>query len=254
MDFDENLQAIETAARLIKEARMAVIFTGAGLSTPSGIPDFRGSTGSLWSKDNPMEVASLSVFYNQPERFFNWFYPLARHIAESEPNDAHIAIAKLQEAGYFQAVITQNIDRLHQGAGSNNVLELHGAATSATCLYCGAHYEAEQYLPAYLIDGAVPHCEKCNEVIKPDIVLFEEQLPAKVWTEAEELCKACDLIFVAGSSLEVVPAATLPVIAVRNGAHLIINNQNPTQMDELATLTIHQRVELTLPAIARILL
>lgn len=254
MQREEIPQEIITAARLIKEARLAVVFTGAGISTPSGIPDFRGSSTSLWSTEIPMEVASLTVFQEQPERFFKWFHPLAKKISAARPNPAHIAIAELEKAGFIRGVITQNIDRLHQEAGSRQVYELHGSATTATCLSCHSHFLADQYLPDYLLNETIPLCPNCGKILKPDFILFEELLPDRTWTEAEELCQMCDVILIAGTSLEVVPAATLPMIAARNGAHLIINNFAPTQMDSVATVVIHENVEKVIPAIARILL
>ncbi len=247
-------QDIETAARLIREAQLAVVFTGAGISTPSGIPDFRGSNNSIWHHDSPMESASLTVFHNQPERFYKWLHPLAVKIFAAEPNAAHTAIARLEKAGFIKAVITQNIDQLHQKAGSESVFELHGSATSAICLKCQTHFNQQEYLPDFLEHGTIPRCSVCNSVLKPDIVLYEELLPARTWENAEEICQRCDLLLVAGSSLEVVPASTLPMIALRNGAHLIIINYSTTQLDDLASLVIHDGVEKTLPAIARILL
>jgi NAD-dependent deacetylase len=254
MDISRNNQAIQTAARLIKDARLAVFFTGAGISTPSGVPDFRGSTDSLWNTNNAMEVASLSIFHEHPERFFNWLYPLANQIVAAKPNPAHLAVAEMEKAGLVKAVITQNIDHLHQDAGSQNVLELHGSITTATCSACSHQFTMEEYLPDFLKTREIPRCSICGGVIKPDIVLFEELLPFETWSEAERLSQVCDLMVVAGSSLEVIPASTLPMNAVRTGAQLIIINRTPTQLDSMASVILSNDVVDVLPNIARILL
>jgi NAD-dependent deacetylase len=245
---------IQTAARLIREAHLAVVFTGAGISTPSGIPDFRGNPSSLWNIINPMEVASLTAFRNQPDRFFDWLYPLAQKIKNAKPNAAHVAIAKLEEAGYIQAVITQNIDYLHQAAGSKKVLELHGTSRTATCTQCLKQYTSDEFLAQFIETKAIPRCSDCGGILKPDIILYEELLPVGTWAEAERFSRECDLMVIAGSSLEVVPASMLPLIAVRNGAHLIIVNQSPTDLDSLASVVLNEDVIEVFPTLTRILL
>jgi NAD-dependent deacetylase len=247
-------QAIETAARLIREARLAVVFSGAGISTPSGIPDFRGGPNSLWTATNPMDSASLTVFMHQPERFFAWLRPLAEKIMGAEPNPAHIALAQLEKAGLIRAVITQNIDQMHQRAGSQHVLELHGTCQHARCIACQKEYPAEAYLPNLIKEGTVPHCTGCGGILKPNIVLFEELLPQQTWAEAEALSQECDVMLVAGSSLEVIPASSLPAMAARNGAQLIIVNRSETHLDSAASLVLNADVVDAIPAIARILL
>lgn len=253
MDSPAGLQAVELAARMIEGAHQAVVFTGAGISTPSGIPDFRGSPDSLWQTNNPIEVASLTVFKQDPQKFYDWFRPLAIRIAAAEPNPAHVAIAQMENAGRFKAVITQNMDQLHQRAGSQHVLELHGSARSATCLSCGRHCSAEEFLLVFLEGDVIPRCSRCGGILKPDLILFEEMLPADVWREAEMLSQNCDMMLIAGSSLEVIPAASLPAVAARNAARLIIVNKTPTHLDSVAALTISADVVDVLPAIARIL-
>jgi NAD-dependent deacetylase len=245
---------IQTAARLIREAHLAVVFTGAGISTPSGIPDFRGNPSSLWNNINPMQIASLTALRNQPERFFGWLYPLAQKINKARPNAAHLAIAQLESAGFIKTVITQNIDYLHQAAGSTKVLELHGTSKTATCSQCHRQYTSDEFLPQFIETKAIPHCADCNGIIKPDIVLYEELLPVNTWNEAEQISKECDLMVIAGSSLEVVPASMLPLIAIRNGAQLIIVNHSPTDLDSIASLVLNEDVVDVFPAIARILL
>lgn len=247
-------QAIETAARLIREARLAVVFSGAGISTPSGIPDFRGSPTSLWQSTNPMDAASLTVFMHQPERFYAWLRPLAEKMMQASPNPAHIALAEMEKAGYIKAVITQNIDHLHQLAGSQRVLELHGTCQQAHCIACQREVPADIYLPDLIEHGTVPHCAGCGGILKPNIVLFEELLPQQTWTEAEVLSQECDVMIVAGSSLEVIPAASLPAVAARNGAQLIIVNRTQTHLDSVASVVLNADVVEAIPAIARILL
>ena len=254
MNSVSDFQAIETTTKLIQASHLVVVFTGAGISTPSGIPDFRGSADSLWALNNPMEVASLTTFYNQPERFFNWLHPLAEKIANAQPNQAHQAIAQLEQAGYIQAIITQNIDNLHQRAGSKHVLELHGSIRSATCQSCQIAYPVEIYQVDFLQNHSIPRCPECGTILKPDIILFEELLPFQTWAQAEKLSETCDIMLVAGASLEVVPAASLPSLALRNGAQLIIINQSSTHLDKLASVVIHDDVEKILPIIARSLL
>lgn len=201
-----------------------------------------------------MESASLTVFHDNPQKFFDWLFPLAKKMAAAKPNAAHQAIADLEKAGYLRAVITQNIDNLHQTAGCKHVLELHGSALTATCISCRIKYSSAEYLPEFVQTGNIPHCKTCGGILKPDIVLYEELLPTRTWAEAEQLSQDCDVMIVAGSSLEVVPAATLPLMAARNGAELIIINRTPTHLDSVATVVLNDDVTRALPEIARIVL
>ena len=229
--------AIQRASELIHSARHAVVLTGAGISTPSGIPDFRSQNTGLWTKDDPMKVASLTAFRNRPEVFFNWLRPLAQKIWQAKPNAAHIGLAELEKAGVLKAVITQNIDGLHQEAGARNVLEVHGSARTASCKACRKSYPAAQFREAFL-EGGIPRCPVCKTILKPDIVLFEEMLPTDVWEKAEWHCSHADVMLVVGSALEVVPAAGLPYTAVENGAILIINTLSPTYLDDRAAILL----------------
>ena len=179
-------QSIHRAAELVKTSRHAVVLTGAGTSTPSGIPDFRSAESGLWTRYNPMEVASLTTFRHHPERFFTWIRPLARGILSAPPNPAHQALARLEQAGYINTIITQNIDGLHQRAGSKNVLEVHGSFRSLTCVGCYQQYTAADFLAPFLETGEIPLCPACEHILKPDVVLFEEQLPVHIWLEAQE--------------------------------------------------------------------
>jgi NAD-dependent deacetylase len=242
---------IELASKLIRATKMGVVLTGAGVSTPSGIPDFRTEGSGLWTHYDPMEVASLTLFRHQPEKFFDWMRPLARQIMEARPNPAHLALARLEEAGYIRAVITQNIDGLHQRAGSRQVYEVHGTFQSLTCIGCYQKFAAQGYIEPYLEEGVIPRCPHCLQVLKPDVILFEEQLPIHAWLSAQQACRQCDLILVAGSSLEVTPVANLPYEAVQNDAKLIMINQAPTYLDMRAAVLLRGDVAEVIPRLAR---
>jgi NAD-dependent deacetylase len=242
--------AIEFAADLFRSARRAVVLTGAGLSTPSGIPDFRSEGTGLWSRDEPLMVASLSTFRTAPEKFFQWFRPLASQIFNAQPNAAHLAMAEMEKAGRVHSVITQNIDMLHQKAGSKNVIEMHGTMRTLTCSQCYHQAEAFPYIGAFVECGEMPRCPKCGSVMKPDVILFGEQLPQSAWYTAQRDARECDLMMVAGSSLEVLPVAGLPMQALDRGAHLIIVNNSPTYLNVRADVTILENVAGIIPAIA----
>jgi NAD-dependent deacetylase len=242
--------AIEFSAELLREARRAVVLTGAGLSTPSGIPDFRSEGTGLWSHDEPLEVASLSTFRVDPRKFYAWFRPLASQIFDATPNQAHYALAELEMEGHIHSIITQNIDLLHQKAGSKNVIEMHGTLSTFSCTQCFQQVEALPYLKPFVEEGEVPRCPACGAVLKPDVILFGEQLPQKAWFAAQRASRACDLMMVAGSSLEVLPVASLPIQALDRGAHLIILNNSSTYLDVRADSVIHGDVADMLPAIA----
>jgi NAD-dependent deacetylase len=239
--------AIQCAAEIVRGSRNAVALTGAGISTPSGIPDFRSPSSGLWEKYDAFEVASLNAFRHNPQNFFNWMRPLARDIHVATPNPAHLGLARLEEAGYLKTIITQNIDGLHQRAGSKNVLEVHGTLRSLTCVRCYQQQNAADYMDAYVEQGIIPHCSKCDGFLKPDVVLYGEQLPARTWLKAQESCKRCDLMIVTGSSLEVLPVAGLPMRAIDYGAHLIVINQSRTYIDIRADLVLNVNVALAIP-------
>jgi len=227
---------------LLLNSKHAIVFSGAGISTPSGIPDFRSPETGLWNKNDPFKVASIYAFENDPDSFFNWIKPLAKSAEQAKPNAAHICIAKLEVAGIVKAVITQNIDGLHQKAGSKNVLELHGTAKTATCRHCGYKHTEDYFKNSFLKDDLIPKCTKCGTTLKPDVVLFGEILPLGVWDLAYHHCQRCDLMFVTGSSLEVSPANSLPETAIQNRAKLIINNLSPTHLDNRADILLRMDV------------
>jgi len=246
-DFGEQ---IRRAAELLRRARYAVAFTGAGVSTPSGIPDFRSARSGLWEKDDPLEVASLTAFRYHPDRFYAWLRPLARTMHEARPNPAHWALAALESAGRIKMLITQNIDQLHSRAGSANVVELHGSLREAVCGRCHRHWPGAPIVERFVGDGAVPHCPDCGGVLKPDAVLMGELLPEGVVSAAFAAAHACDVMLVAGTSLEVMPAARLPYEAVTAGAHLIIINREATYLDERAEVLLRGDVADILPRLS----
>jgi len=246
----EPRQDIRLAANLIKKSRHVVVLTGAGISTPSGIPDFRSAGSGLWTRYDPMEVASLRAFRYNPEKFFAWLRGLVLNIAEAEPNAAHIALARLERAGHVQVIITQNIDELHHRAGSENVLEVHGSMRTLTCISCYQKYNSGDFVKSYLENGEIPRCPDCGNVLKPDVVLFEEQLPFKTWLQAQAQASNCDLMIICGSSLEVMPVAGLPVKALENNAHLIVVNETLTYIDERADIVFRDDVAELIPSIA----
>ncbi|MCE1254700.1 MAG: NAD-dependent deacylase [Anaerolineae bacterium] len=253
MSSDLN-KDIKRAAGLIRAARYFVVFSGAGLSTPSGIPDFRSEDKGLWQKEDPMTVASLTAFRRRPETFFNWLRPLASDIWKAAPNPAHTGLADLEKQGKLRAVLTQNIDGLHQRAGTKNVSELHGSLERFTCPTCHQFYSGAVIRQTLLTHNEIPCCNICGSHLKPDITLFEENLPVQAWLEAEKHSRACDLMLVVGSSLTVYPAAELPFMALQNGAHLIVINYTPTALDRQADLVFHANVAEIIPALVQAVL
>lgn len=243
-------EGIAFATELLRKAKAAVVLTGAGISTPSGIPDFRSEGTGLWSRDEPLEVASLNTFRTNPEKFYAWFRPLASQIFNAKPNEAHLVLARLEEAGLIHAVLTQNIDMLHQKAGSKRVIEMHGTSATLSCTQCFQQVGSAPYLKPFVEKGEIPRCPNCGGVLKPDVVLFGEQLPQKAWNAAQRETRACDLMLVAGSSLEVLPVAGLPMQALDRGAHLVIVNHSPTYLSVRADVVLEGDVAEIMPAIA----
>lgn len=236
-------QIISSVVNLISEAEHVVILSGAGLSTPSGIPDFRSANVGLWELNDPMKVASLSTFLNKSDDFFNWLKPLSEKIFQAKPNFAHEALATLELKGIIKAVVTQNIDCLHQKAGSKNVIEVHGSVSHLECLKCKTvtAFDEDQ-MRDFIEEFTIPVCDHCGSYLKPSITLFEEMLPYEAWNLATHHFEMADLVIVVGSSLEVSPANQLPMIALSNGAKLIINTLSSTPMDSRATQLVNYDV------------
>ena len=228
-----------TAARLaelIRTHQPCVVLTGAGVSTESGIPDFR-SPGGLWAEFDPLDYASLDSFRRDPVRIWDFYGRRFAFLAEAEPNDAHRALARLEQLGLVTAVVTQNVDLLHERAGSREVLEVHGSIRRAVCLACGAHEPLAGVL-AQLETAPAPLCRGCGGVLKPDVVFFGELLPAGVLERATELARGARLLLVVGSSLEVHPVAGLPFETLRAGGALAIVNRDATPLDAHADLRL----------------
>ena len=242
---------VARAQELLARAKRVVALTGAGISTASGIPDFRSANSGEWQRVDPFEVASIYAFRRRPEDFYQWIHPIAKKTVEAQPNAAHLALAQLEAYGPLQAVITQNIDMLHSRAGSSQVFEVHGHLREVTCLRCYTIFPADAHLQRFISTAEVPRCELCAGVLKPNVILFGEQLPVKVLNESKKLARSCDLMLVAGSSLEVAPAGDLPHLAVGSGARLIIVNLEPTYIDHLADIVIHADVVDVLPRLAQ---
>jgi NAD-dependent deacetylase len=177
--------------------------------------------------------------------------PLANNMVDAIPNEAHRGLAKLEQSGYLRMIITQNIDSLHQRAGSKNVIEIHGSLKTLTCVSCFEQYKSDEFIEPYLTKGKIPYCPTCHNVLKPDVVLMGEQLPISAWQKAQEASKKCDLMIVAGSSLEIVPVATLPTRVVDNGAHLIIINRSETYINLRADVVFLEDVAVIIPLIAK---
>lgn len=242
---------IKEAIELLREARHVVALTGAGISTPSGIPDYRSPKSGLWeTAADMMEVASLTGFRHRPQTFYEWLKPLLQVIRAAQPNPAHIALARLEAAGRLKAVVTQNIDLLHGRAGSNSLYEVHGHLREIVCPACHYITTAEPGLDEFIATGKLPRCARCRQIMKPSVVLFGELLPWKAMKIAQNHARAADLMLVAGSSLEVAPAGDLPEIALENGARLIIINYLETHLDHRADIVIRANVAEVLPRLA----
>jgi len=250
---------IEKLAALIAGAGRIVVFTGAGVSTESGIPDFR-SPGGIWSRFDPEEF-TIDRFLASPEtRLKQWRLLIESGlIADARPNGAHRAVAELERLGKLDCIITQNIDNLHQKAGSapERVYELHGTMNHARCLGCGQRYAMADLLSRIRLEDGAPLCPECDGILKPDVIFFGEQLPAEALRQAVEHSRRCDLLIVVGSSLVVFPAAYMPVYAKEAGAAVAIVNLTVTDFDDRADLVIHGKagevMPLVLEAVKRIL-
>jgi len=244
----ELKQQIQYAAELIDQTQNLVAMTGAGISTPSGIPDFRSPSSGLWEKADPLAVASIYAFRQNPQQFYDWIHPLSRLVLEAEPNPAHYALVELERRGKLKAIITQNIDDLHYKAGSHSVYELHGHLREVSCIQCHQVQESRVIFQKFINDGQAPQCH-CGGILKPNTVLFGEQLPMQEFVLAQQVIKEADLMLIAGSSLEVAPASDLPALALENGAKLIIINLQPTYLDPKAEVTIRGDVAEVLPLV-----
>jgi NAD-dependent deacetylase len=244
--------SVARLAELVRESGPVVVLTGAGISTESGIPDFRSPTG-IWAEYDPQEYATIDAFRTDPEKVWRFYSLRFAALTAAEPNAGHIALAELERAGLVRAVVTQNIDLLHERAGSSDVVEVHGSIRTSNCLRCGSRYPLADVL-RLLEAGDVPRCTVCGGVLKPDVVFFGELLPEAAIDRAYELARSARLLLVVGSGLEVWPVSLLPEETVQAGGRVAIVNRGPTTFDGRAVLKIDGGAGETLAALARRLL
>jgi len=237
--------SVDRLVELVLERRPCVVLTGAGISTESGIPDFRSPSG-IWAKYDPMEYATIDAFLENPAKVWDFYGRRLAMLGAAQPNDGHRALAELEKRRWVRAVVTQNIDRLHERAGSCALVEVHGSIRTSSCLACGAvvpFAEVVALLP-------VPACPDCGRILKPDVVLFGELLPEAAIARATQLAAGAGLLLVVGSSLEVYPVAGLPLETLRAGGSLAIVNRGSTHFDARAAVTIDDGAGETLRALA----
>lgn len=233
--------------RAIEESYRVVVFTGAGISTESGIPDFRSPTG-LWKKYAPIDFQEFMASADMRAEAWRRKFEMDKTMAKAAPNKGHMAIAKWVGEGKVSHVITQNVDGLHHVSGvpEDKIIELHGNATYATCLGCGLRHELDEVRALFETSGAAPDCRDCGGIVKSATISFGQAMPEKEMERAHEATLGCDLFLAIGSSLQVFPAAGFPILAKRNGARLIILNREETDMDEIADLVLHEEIGPTL--------
>jgi NAD-dependent deacetylase len=228
----------ELLATLIGQNQPCVALTGAGVSTESGVPDFRSASG-IWAEFDPREYATLGAFRRAPEKVWRFYAPRFAMLTSIEPNPAHLALAELERLGLVQAVVTQNIDLLHQRAGSRDVVEVHGSIRTSSCPGCGAVHPLARVVPLIEEHGAPP-CPACGAILKPDVVFFDELLPQEAITRAVELAEQAALLLVVGSSLEVYPVADLPRSTLAADGRVAVVNHTPTWVDSRAELVLQE--------------
>ena len=226
-------------AALVREARSAVVLTGAGISVPSGIPDFRTPGKGMWEKVNPMEVAHIDAFRRDPDKFWGYYSQRFMSLRDKKPNAAHEVVAELERRGVIRGVITQNIDRLHRAVGTRDLIEVHGSIAESVCLECGGRFPLEHVVGLIEQDPEhAPECHACIAPLKPDVVLFGEYLPEQALLRAHALAAEADLMIAIGSSLEVHPVASLPGITLANGGKVVLVTQGPTPYDRDAEVKL----------------
>jgi NAD-dependent deacetylase len=235
-------EGISRLAELLAASWSAVALTGAGVSVPSGIPDFRTPETGLWAAVDPMEVAHIDVFERDPARFWTYYRPRFQTLGDKRPNGAHEALAELERRGLIEGVITQNIDRLHRAAGSRNVVEVHGSIETSSCRRCAVSFELEE-VEGLFDDEGVAICSACGGGVKPDVVLFGELLPESAIARARDLAERADLMLCVGSSLAVHPVAGLPQLTLERGGRLAIVTKGPTPYDGDAELKLGGEVD-----------
>jgi NAD-dependent deacetylase len=236
---------VRKAAELICQAQRTVALTGAGISVESGIPDFR-SAGGLWERFDPRDYGTIEAFRANPEKVWNMLREMSRIIRRARPNPAHKGLTRLQRMGLLHAIITQNIDNLHQEAGTTRVIEYHGNAKTLSCLWCDQQYRADE------IDGESPPKCACGRILKPDVIFFGETIPEAPLRESYRLASSCEALLVVGTSAEVVPANTIPYAAKMAKAHIIEVNIRPTELTRsLTDIFVKGRASEVLTALVR---
>jgi NAD-dependent deacetylase len=241
------MSEIDALAALLRERRPCVVLTGAGVSTESGIPDFRSPDG-IWAQFDPMEYATIDAFHEDPEKVWRFYAPRYSMLAAAQPNAAHRALFELEQRGLVSALITQNIDMLHERAGSTGAVEVHGSIRESHCLRCGETYPLAEVV-RLLEQSAAPRCPKCDSVLKPGVVMFGELLPQEPLDRSFALARGASLLLVVGSALEVQPVAVLPWETRQGGGVVAIVNLGPSAFDDHATLKIDGKAGEVLPAL-----
>ncbi len=252
MDLD---QLIRTGAEMVRTSSRVLVFSGAGLSTESGIADFR-SPGGIWSKYDPSEFYFDRFVSDRKAREKYWtmsteYYDVIR---DARPNEAHLAIKTLEEAGKLLAVVTQNIDGLHHKAGNapDKIIEIHGTVFTVSCLSCGKRYGRDEIQQRVSTGEKAPQCDACSGILKTDTISFGQAMPQEKMALAYQHARSCDLCLALGSSLVVYPAASIPAVAAESGSRLVIVNREPTPMDTMATLVINDSLSQVLPPMVKL--
>jgi NAD-dependent protein deacetylase/lipoamidase len=238
----------EALAELLRTSECTVALTGAGISVPSGIPDFRTPGTGLWTKVDPMKVAHIDAFHRDTKGFWDYYRPRFEAFADKKPNPAHQALAELERRGLVEAVVTQNVDRLHRKAGSKRVIEVHGSIATSSCTTCGARFGLAEVEALFDEDG-IATCSGCMGKVKPDVVLFGELLPESPMSRAQALCERAELLVCIGSSLEVYPVAGLPELTLASGGRVAIVTQGATSYDRDAAVRLEGDVADELAAV-----
>jgi NAD-dependent deacetylase len=253
--MSDNHAALIEAASLVAKSRYAIAFVGAGLSAESGIPTYRGE-GGLWTRFGEPDGSGWERFRRDPAAWWtrqdgsrDGRDEFATALNNAKPNPGHVALAELERRGILRAIVTQNIDNLHQVAGSQRVLEFHGNRTKLRCIDCGARFPREEFT----LETLPPHCPSCNGIVKSDTVMFGEPIPTDVLRESQQEALLADLVLIIGTSAVVYPAAQVPLIARQRGAALIEINPNQSAISEICDLSIRQRAGEALPAIVALL-
>ncbi|OPL09979.1 MAG: NAD-dependent deacetylase [Firmicutes bacterium ML8_F2] len=238
---------IDTLARLLRKSERCYVLTGAGISTDSGIPDFRSPGTGLWEKADPIAVSSLDVLQSNPRLFYEAGFSRFARIALAEPNPGHYALAELERLGFVKGLVTQNIDGLHVKAGSRKVWEVHGHLRSGYCMGCGKRYSFEELVNQVELKRIPPVCSSCDNVLRPDVVLFGDPMPPFFFDLQQKIYEECDFMLVVGSSLVVYPVADLP----RLSGKLAIINRQPTEYDQQAEIVIRENISMVMTDLLR---